>query len=308
MLDNFQKTITKSVNFEGIGLHTGQQSRICIYPGKVNEGIIFKRTDLKENNLIKANFQNVSSAKLCTTLENKNGVKVSTVEHLLAAFYICGIDNVLVEINSEEVPIMDGSAKEFLKILRNTEITTLSEKRKYLKISKKFELVDGRRKISIEPNNNSLEVDFQLDYENKLIGKQKNVVDFQKDDLKDVSVSRTFCLFEDIERIKKAGLAKGGSLDNAIVVKENKILNDGGLRNQKEFVNHKILDLAGDFLLSGYRVIGRIKCVQGGHELTNMFLRELFKDNSILSSIENSSHIISKKNAIKPSVKIAVNA
>ena len=308
MQDNFQKTITKPVSFEGIGLHTGQQSKIFIYPGKVNEGIIFKRTDLKENNQIKANFQNVSSAKLCTTLKNKNGAKVSTVEHLLAAFYICGIDNALVEINCEEVPIMDGSAKEFLKTLRNTKITTLSEKRKYLKISKKFELVDGRRKISIEPNNNSLEVDFQLDYENQLIGKQKNIVDFQKDDLKDVSVSRTFCLFEDIEKIKKAGLAKGGSLDNAIVVKENEILNKGGLRNEKEFVNHKILDLAGDFLLSGYRVIGRIKCVQGGHELTNMFLRELFKDNSILSSIKNSRHFISKENVIKPSVKIAVNA
>ena len=308
MHENFQKTITKPVKLKGIGLHTGQQSQITIYPGEVNEGIIFKRTDLKENNLIEAKFQNVSSAKLCTTLENKNGVKVSTVEHLLAAFYISGIDNALVEINCEEVPIMDGSAKEFLRILSSAEITTLSEKRKYLKISKKLELVDGKRKISIEPNNNSLEVDFQLDYENRLIGKQKNIVDFQKDDLKDVSVSRTFCLFEDIEKIKKAGLAKGGSLENAIVIKENKVLNEGGLRNEKEFVNHKILDLAGDFLLSGYRVIGRVKCVQGGHELTNMFLRKLFKDNSILSSIENSRPLISDGNVIKPSIKIAVSA
>jgi|TARA_Y200000002_G_scaffold363115_1_gene350883 UDP-3-O-[3-hydroxymyristoyl] N-acetylglucosamine deacetylase len=308
MHENFQKTITKPVKLKGIGLHTGQQSQITIYPGEANEGIIFKRTDLKENNLIEANFQNVSSAKLCTTLENKNGIKVSTVEHLLAAFYISGIDNALVEINCEEVPIMDGSAKEFLRILSSAEITTLSEKRKYLKISKKLELVDGKRKISIEPNNNSLEVDFQLDYENRLIGKQKNIVDFQKDDLKDVSVSRTFCLFEDIEKIKKAGLAKGGSLENAIVIKENKVLNEGGLRNEKEFVNHKILDLAGDFLLSGYRVIGRVKCVQGGHELTNMFLRKLFKDNSILSSIENSRPLISDGNVIKPSIKIAVSA
>ena len=308
MHENFQKTITKPVKLKGIGLHTGQQSQITIYPGEVNEGIIFKRTDLKENNLIEAKFQNVSSAKLCTTLENKNGVKVSTVEHLLAAFYISGIDNALVEINCEEVPIMDGSAKEFLRILSSAEITTLSEKRKYLKISKKLELVDGKRKISIEPNNNSLEVDFQLDYENRLIGKQKNIVDFQKDDLKDVIVSRTFCLFEDIEKIKKAGLAKGGSLENAIVIKENKVLNEGGLRNEKEFVNHKILDLAGDFLLSGYRVIGRVKCVQGGHELTNMFLRKLFKDNSILSSIENSRPLISDGNVIKPSIKIAVSA
>ena len=308
MHENFQKTITKPVKLKGIGLHTGQQSQITIYPGEANEGIIFKRTDLKENNLIEANFQNVSSAKLCTTLENKNGIKVSTVEHLLAAFYISGIDNALVEINCEEVPIMDGSAKEFLRILSSAEITTLSEKRKYLKISKKLELVDGKRKISIEPNNHSLEVDFQLDYENRLIGKQKNIVDFQKDDLKDVSVSRTFCLFEDIEKIKKAGLAKGGSLENAIVIKENKVLNEGGLRNEKEFVNHKILDLAGDFLLSGYRVIGRVKCVQGGHELTNMFLRKLFKDNSILSSIENSRPLISDGNVIKPSIKIAVSA
>ena len=308
MHENFQKTITKPVKLKGIGLHTGQQSQITIYPGEANEGIIFKRTDLKENNLIEANFQNVSSSKLCTTLENKNGIKVSTVEHLLAAFYISGIDNALVEINCEEVPIMDGSAKEFLRILSSAEITTLSEKRKYLKISKKLELVDGKRKISIEPNNNSLEVDFQLDYENRLIGKQKNIVDFQKDDLKDVSVSRTFCLFEDIEKIKKAGLAKGGSLENAIVIKENKVLNEGGLRNEKEFVNHKILDLAGDFLLSGYRVIGRVKCVQGGHELTNMFLRKLFKDNSILSSIENSRPLISDGNVIKPSIKIAVSA
>jgi len=260
MHENFQKTITKPVKLKGIGLHTGQQSQITIYPGEVNEGIIFKRTDLKENNLIEAKFQNVSSAKLCTTLENKNGVKVSTVEHLLAAFYISGIDNALVEINCEEVPIMDGSAKEFLTILSSAEITTLSEKRKYLKISKKLELVDGKRKISIEPNNNSLEVDFQLDYENRLIGKQKNIVDFQKDDLKDVSVSRTFCLFEDIEKIKKAGLAKGGSLDNAVVVDKDKILNTEGLRNEKEFVNHKILDLAGDFFLSGYRIIGEVDC------------------------------------------------
>ena len=308
MQNIFQQTISRSIDFEGVGLHSGKVSKVRLIPSSENEGIIFKRTDLKENNLIEANFQNVSSAKLCTTLENKNGIKVSTVEHLLAAFYISGIDNALVEINCEEVPIMDGSAKEFLRILSSAEITTLSEKRKYLKISKKLELVDGKRKISIEPNNNSLEVDFQLDYENRLIGKQKNIGDFQKDDLKDVSVSRTFCLFEDIEKIKKAGLAKGGSLENAIVIKENKVLNEGGLRNEKEFVNHKILDLAGDFLLSGYRVIGRVKCVQGGHELTNMFLRKLFKDNSILSSIENSRPLISDGNVIKPSIKIAVSA
>ena len=307
MQDIYQKTISEPITFEGIGLHLGQVSKIRIYPGEVNQGIVFKRTDIKKNNLIKANFNNVCSAKLCTTIQNNFGVKVSTVEHLLAAFYISGIDNVMVEINCEEVPIMDGSAKDFLKLLSKTKIKILDKKKKYLKILKKFELVDGKRKISIEPNS-SLEVDFQLDYKNTIIGKQKNLVNFQKDDLTDVSSSRTFCLFEDIEKIKKAGLAKGGSLDNAIVVKEEQVLNSGGLRNKKEFVNHKILDLAGDFLLSGHRVLGKIKCVQGGHELTNMFIRKLFENDSIFTILEKSNHLISKDSISKQSIKIAVNA
>ena len=130
------------------------------------------------------------------------------------------------------------------------------------------------RKISIEPHNSSLEVSFQLNYKNKIIGTQNNTVDFQSDNLDEVSNSRTFCLFEDIEKIKKFGLAKGGSLENAVVVGNDKVLNEGGLRNNKEFVNHKILDLAGDFLLSGHRIIGKVFCHQGGHELTNLFLRK----------------------------------
>ena len=308
MLETFQKTLNKPLVFNGIGLHTGNKSRVTVYPGKEDQGIVFKRVDLKENNLIKANYKNVSSAKLCTTLENKYGVKVSTVEHLLAAFYISGIDNALVEINCEEVPIMDGSAKDFLESLRKIEIKTLSKKRKYLKVLKKLDVIDGKRKISIEPNNDTLEVDFQLNYKNEIIGDQKNIVNFQTDNLDELSASRTFCLFEDIEKIKKAGLAKGGSLENAVVVSKDKVLNEDGLRNTKEFVNHKILDLAGDFLLSGYRIIGKIKCVQGGHELTNMFLKKLFKENSILSIEENSNPIISKDRAIKSSIKIAVNA
>ena len=241
-------------------------------------------------------------------MENNYGVKVSTVEHLLAAFYIYGVDNALVEINSEEVPIMDGSSKDFLTELKKTDLKNQEKKRKYLKITNKIELVKGEKKISIEPNNLSLEVNFQLNYENKLIGKQKNVVDFQKDDLKEVYSSRTFCLYEDIEKIKKIGLAKGGSLNNAIVVKKNKVMNEGGLRNQKEFVNHKILDLAGDFLLSGYRLIGKVTCYQGGHELTNLFLRKIFNTLGNFSIIESNDFKISKKFHSKELDKIAVNA
>ena len=286
----------------------GINSKVTIFPGEEDRGIIFKRVDLKQNNLVEANYLNVSSAKLCTTLENNFGVKVSTVEHLLAALYIVGIDNAIIEIDNEEVPIMDGSAKDFLDILNKVEIKLLPKKRKYLKILNKVELLDGERKISIEPSNLTFEVDFQLNYENQIIGKQRNSVSFQSDDLNDIYKSRTFCLYEDIEKIKKIGLAKGGSLENAVVVDQEKVLNDGGLRNEKEFVNHKILDLAGDFLLSGYRILGRVKCYQGGHELTNKFLRKLLNSKSAILSTELNDIILSKKESSDHAIKIAINA
>ncbi len=307
MNEIFQKTLSKKVVFKGIGLHSGKTSTINVFPAKENEGIVFKRVDLKENNLVKANFNNVSSARLCTTLENNFGIKVSTVEHLLAAFYIIGIDNALVEIDNEEVPIMDGSSKDFLNTFKKIDLVAQSQKRKYLKIVDKIELIDGKRKISIEPNETSFEINFQLKYKNKIIGDQKNTINFQKDNLDDVSNSRTFCLFEDIEKIKKFGLAKGGSLDNAVVVDGEKVLNKNGLRNDKEFVNHKILDLAGDFLLSGYRVIGKIDCYQGGHELTNLFLRKIFDLKNNYQIIEFEDFKISKK-FTSETQKIAVNA
>jgi len=308
MNEIYQKTLSTEVSFSGIGLHSGKNSIVNIIPAKENEGIVFKRVDLSKNNLVKANFNYVSSAKLCTTLENNYGVKVSTVEHLLAALYIKGIDNAIVEIDNEEVPIMDGSSKDFLAVLENTSLIDQTKKRKYLKISKKIELIDGNRRISIEPNNSSLEVSFQLNYENKIIGKQKNVIDFQTDKLEEVFSSRTFCLYEDIEKIKKFGLAKGGSLDNAVVVDKDKVLNEGGLRNKKEFVNHKILDLAGDFLLSGYRIIGKVACYQGGHELTNLFLRKLFSKKIAFQVVELKDFNVSKKFHSKELDKIAVNA
>jgi UDP-3-O-[3-hydroxymyristoyl] N-acetylglucosamine deacetylase len=308
MLEIYQKTINNPISFEGIGLHSGKKSKITVLPAQDDQGITFKRIDLKNNNLVPANYKNVSSAKLCTTLENSHGAKVSTVEHLLAALYIAEIDNAVIEIDNEEVPIMDGSAIDFLNILNKTGIITLTKKRKYLKILDKVELIDGERRISIEPNELSFEVEFQLNYENKIIGKQRNFINFQNDNVDDVSKSRTFCLFEDIEKIKKIGLAKGGSLNNAVVVNQDKVLNDGGLRNKKEFVNHKILDLAGDFLLSGYRVLGKIDCYQGGHELTNMFLKKLLDFKSAYTSIELEDVVMSKKTSSYQSIKVAVNA
>ena len=304
----YQTTLSKSLILEGIGLHSGKKSRITLLPALDNHGIVFKRVDINSNNVVRACYKNVSSAKLCTTLENEHGVKVSTVEHLMAALYLADIDNVIIEIDTEEVPIMDGSAKDFLDILNNIKIKTLSKKRKYIKILEKIELLDGDRKISIEPIDNFLEVDFQLNYENKIIGKQKNIVNFGKDNLSDISNSRTFCLFSDIEKIKRAGLAKGGSLENALVIDEENILNEGGLRNKKEFVNHKILDLSGDFLLSGYRIIGKVICHQGGHELTNKFLRKLFESKFAIKFFEKKDIVYSKDLKLKQLSNIAVNA
>jgi len=308
MLHPFQKTILKEVVFKGIGLHSGSKSEIKILPEAENYGIVFKRTDLKENNIIEANFENVCAVRLCTTLQNKFNVTVSTVEHLLAALYMTGIDNALIEINNTEVPIMDGSSKEFVETINQIGVKNLNVKRKYLKIIKKVELKENEKLISIEPNVNGLKVDFQLVYSNDVIGKQRNQINFSDSDLTNVYNSRTFCLFEDVEKIKKIGLAKGGSLENAIVVKDNEILNTEGLRNNKEFVNHKILDLAGDFLLSGYRMLGSVKCVQGGHSLSNLFLRTIFKDQSNYVKIESEQSTSSKTFFKTPVNKLAVNA
>ena len=308
MLNIFEQTLSKTISFEGIGLHTGEKSRIKILPGEGGKGIIFKRIDLAKNNIIKANYNNVSSAKLCTTLENSHGIKVSTVEHLLAALYIAEIDCAVIEIDSEEVPIMDGSAKHFLNEIKKIKVRKLQRKRKYLKILDKVELQDGKRFISIEPAEISLSVNFKLNYENKIIGNQENTINFEKDNLLDIADARTFCLLKDIEKIKEIGLAKGGTLANAIVVDENKIVNESGLRSKKEFVNHKILDLVGDFLLSGYRILGRVSCNQGGHELTNMFLRKLFNSSQSFQVFEIEDMIISKKTSSNQSFKLAASA
>ena len=308
MQETYQKTINNIITFDGIGLHSGLITKVRLLPSGEDQGIIFKRVDLEEQNVVKADYNNVSLAKLCTTLENQSGVKVSTVEHLLAAFYIAGVDNVTVELNNEEIPIMDGSSKDFIKILNNVGIKTLDRKRKYLKIVEKIEFEDSGRKISIEPNDSGLEVEFQLNYLNNIIGKQKNSINFSNDNLETIYTSRTFCLFQDIEKIKKLGLAKGGSLYNAIVVDEDKVINKEGLRNKKEFVNHKILDLAGDFLLSGYRILGKVNCYQGGHQLSNMFLRKLLNSKSSFVEVEINDIELGKKPQINSTVKIAVNA
>ncbi len=281
-----QKTIKKSVSFKGVGLHSGELVNINIKPSEPDTGIVFKRVDLKNNNLVFPNFMNVSNTALNTTISNNSGVKVSTIEHLMGALFGLGIDNALIEIDNEEVPILDGSAKNFIEEILSVGLALSNKPIKIIKINKKIEFVNGEKFISIEPSKLSLDIDFQLKYNNQIIGNQRNKVNVYEDDLKEIFNSRTFCLYEDIEAIKKNGLAKGGSLENAIVVKGEDVLNSDGLRNSKEFVNHKILDCIGDLYTSGYRMIASITCSQGGHYLTNSLLRKVFENKENFSIIE----------------------
>ena len=298
-----QKTINKNISFEGVGLHTGCKVNMTIKPAEPNSGIIFKRIDLKENNIIIPNIFNVSSAVFCTTISNETGASVSTIEHLMGALYGLGVDNAIIEIDSLEVPILDGSAKLFVEALLKVGLEEKDSPIKVIKINNKIEFIDKEKSISIEPGKINLDIDFELKYENKLIGTQRNSIKVFESNLTDIYNSRTFCLFEDVENLKKMGLAKGGSLNNAIVVKDDKILNKQGLRNYKEFVNHKILDCMGDLYLSGYKIIGKLKCSKGGHKLTNQLLRKVFENKENFSLIEikekNIPHAFINKSHLK---------
>ena len=290
-----QKTINAIVNFSGVGLHSGKVVNLCLRPAEPNSGIIFKRIDVTNNNIVYPNFNNVTNTSLNTTISNEFGVKVSTIEHLMGALFGLGIDNAIIEIDNEEVPILDGSAKIFVKKIFESGIKSSQTPIKIIEIRKRVEFKDGQRFISIEPSKLSLNIDFELKYKNSVIGCQRNKVKVYEDDLKDIFSSRTFCLFEDIEQIKKMGLAKGGSLENAIVVKENEILNKEGLRNKKEFVNHKILDCIGDLYTCGYRMLADVKCSQGGHYLTNELLRKVFSNQENFAVLEIKEKVLPQR-------------
>jgi len=298
-----QKTLKETITIDGVGLHSGKQVHMEIKPAKPNTGIVFRRTDIKNNNIVMPGVFNVSNAAYCTTISNDSGTTVSTIEHLMGALFGLGVDNALIEINNEEVPILDGSAKIFVSEIKRVGIKTSETPIKIIKIEKKVNFKDGEKSISMEPNKISLDIDFEIKYKNSLIGTQRNLVKVYEHDLTEVYNSRTFCLFEDVEKLKKMNLAKGGTLENAIVVKGQKILNKNGLRNKKEFVNHKILDCMGDLYLSGYKIIGKLTCSQGGHKLTNQLLRRIFEDNANFSLVEvkekNIPHSLINRNILK---------
>jgi UDP-3-O-[3-hydroxymyristoyl] N-acetylglucosamine deacetylase len=273
-----QKTVNKEVIIDGIGLHSGQKVTMRVLPALPNSGIQFKRIDLPNNNIIIPSVFNVTNATLCTTISNEYGVKVSTIEHLMAALFGLGIDNAMIEIDKNELPILDGSAKVFIERIKRVGIKESNIPIKIISINKKISYKENNKYISIEPSKTNLLIDFEIKYENSLIGTQRNLVDVYNSNLSEIYDSRTFCLYEDVKKLQSMGFALGGSLENAIVVKGNEVLNEGGLRNKKEFVNHKILDCIGDLFLSGYKVVGKIVCSQGGHKLTNDLLRKVYED------------------------------
>jgi len=298
-----QKTVRSNVNFSGVGLHSGITTEVNILPALPNTGLIFKRVDLIKNNIIIPNVNNVSSANYCTTISNTSGASVSTVEHLMCALFIAGIDNAIIEVNSGEIPILDGSAKLFHEKILEVGFEISDQPIRIIKLKKRVEFRDEEKFISLEPSNINFQIEFEIKYKNQLIGNQINKVNVYEDDLTDIINSRTFCLFEDIEKLKKIGLAKGGNLDNAIVVNGSEVLNPDGLRNEREFVNHKILDCIGDIYLSGYKIVAKVKCSQGGHKLTNEVLKKVYANPANFSIVEikekNISNLLINQNYLK---------
>ncbi len=274
-----QITINKQIKLSGIGLHSGKIVNLNILPSNENTGIIFKRIDIEDNkkNIIKADYNNVSDTTLCTLLSNSYGVSVGTIEHLMSALSAFFIDNAIIEIDAPEVPILDGSSKLFVNAIKKVGLHYQNASKSVLKILKPVEINSDKWSIKILPND-SLVIDATIDFDNKLIGKQNFLFDFEKNNYeKDLSKARTFTFLKDVKFLQTKGLALGGNLDNAIVVDEDKILNAKGLRYKNEFIRHKILDLIGDIYLSGYYIEGKIIANKMGHQSNNLLIKEIFK-------------------------------
>jgi UDP-3-O-[3-hydroxymyristoyl] N-acetylglucosamine deacetylase len=273
-----QHTIQHSVHCYGNGLHSGLPAGLSLYPAPENTGIVFVRTDLVSgDNEIKADFRNVTETMLGTTIANHDRVSVSTIEHLMAAIWACGIDNLRIEIDGPEVPIMEGASESFLFLLECAGVETQKAARQIIKVLKPITIEDQGATITLQPSDR-LMIDLEIRYKHPTINTQKSSFDSEKSSFKmDLCRARTFCLLEEVEMMRSRGLAKGGSLENAIVVGEEGVLNEGGLRYPDEFVRHKILDCIGDMYLAGH-ILTHIQGDCSGHRVNNMVLRRLFED------------------------------
>ena len=272
-----QKTLLNEINFKGIGLHTGNKVSMKIFPAHEDTGVVFKRKIGNKIISIKADYRNVKSTKLCTLISDSNGNSVSTVEHILSALYALDIDNVVIELTSNEIPVNDGSAWDFVKKIKEVGFEEQESFKKFIKIKKIVEVKSGNKYVRVCPFDNTL-ISTEINYDHKLIGKQSiSVVLTPQIYESQICNARTFGFLKDVENLKRNGLALGGSLDNAIVLDENKVLNKNGLRFSDEFVRHKLLDFIGDISLSGYRMLGSFFSSHPGHEINNKLLKKVFQ-------------------------------
>tara|TARA_Y100001970_G_scaffold284279_1_gene401310 strand:+ start:101 stop:976 length:876 start_codon:yes stop_codon:yes gene_type:complete len=281
-----QQTISNPIKVNGVGLHSGISVSLKLEPAKEDNGIKFIRTDLKEKNIIQALWTNVTATTLCTTISNKYGAKVSTIEHLMSALSGLHIDNLNIYIDGSEVPIMDGSSKVFVELIENKGIKTQNKKRKILKVKKEINVTNENSSVKLLPNN-QFSIDFEIDFPSIVINKQSCQLQLVNGNYKtDIASARTFGFEKDVENLRSNGLALGGSLENAVVVGEDKILNKEGLRFKDEFVRHKILDSIGDLYLAGSPIQAYFYGNKSGHFLNNQLLRELFSDKSNFEYID----------------------
>ena len=279
--DKQQHTLAGEACFEGVTLHKGCAGKMLIKPALPSHGIVFKRTDVKApENLVRASWDNVSDTALCTTVSNQSGLKVSTIEHLMAAFSGCGIDNALVEINCAEVPIMDGSARPFVDMFEEIGLHQQQASRRFIKILKPIEIQEKDAWIELSPAKN-FSIDFEIDFNSEAIKDTSFNISLVNGAFNhEISSARTFGFLEDVDRMRSAGLGLGGSLKNVVVVDGSKVLNNDGLRFKDEFVRHKILDCVGDLYLCGGPIIGCVKAYKTGHYFNNKLLRKLFSEKS----------------------------
>ena len=281
-----QKTIKKEILIKGTSLHRGKDTKLKILPAKENTGIKFIRTDKKRNNIIQARWNNVTDTKMCTVISNRSGIKVSTIEHLMAAIASYQINNLRIEINESEVPILDGSSKQFCNKIEKAGVVNQSENQKFIKILNNIKLKSKHTYASLSPSKNNLKVSFNIDFQHPLIKNERYHIQVNKNNFKnEIAPARTFGFKKEHKKLKKLGLANGASLENCVVINRNKILNKNGLRYDNEFVRHKVLDVCGDLYLAGYPILGHFKGYQSGHYLNNQLLRKLFQNKSAFAMV-----------------------
>jgi UDP-3-O-[3-hydroxymyristoyl] N-acetylglucosamine deacetylase len=281
MPHQYQQTVAHSFSMTGIGVHSGKPATLTLKPAESDTGIVFIRTDIQDkNNVIKARWDQVVDTKLCTVIGNKDGVTVSTIEHLVSALAALKIDNVIIEIDGPETPIMDGSADAFMMRLEEAGTCLQATPRQAIRILKPIEYVDGDKIARFYPAS-AMQFSFEIDFASKAVGYQKYSFEMSEDSYKEeIARARTFGFLHEVEMLRTMGLAQGGSLDNAIVIEGDRVLNADGLRFKNECVRHKILDAIGDLYLAGMPILGHFHGVKAGHMMNNKILRVLFADPS----------------------------